>query len=237
MEALEQFTELGSGFNIAMKDLEIRGAGDLLGGEQSGFINEIGFETYQKILAEAVAELKEEEFKDLYPEEAVKKGPFVREVQIDTDFELLFPDDFVNSVSERLRLYTELNEVSGPEDLEAFRIRLQDRFGKLPDKAADLLDSVRLKWMASDLGIEKLVLKKGSFIGYFIADQQSEFYQTERFGKILRYLQANPGKGRLKEKQTRKGLRLLLTATDIHSVQGALNIMQPLASVTEIPAM
>ena len=234
MEALEQFTELGSGFNIAMKDLEIRGAGDLLGGEQSGFINEIGFETYQKILAEAVAELKEEEFKDLYPEESGKKGPFVREVQIDTDFELLFPDDFVNSVSERLRLYTELNEMSGPGELEAFRARLEDRFGKLPEKAADLLDSVRLKWMASDLGIEKLVLKKGSFIGYFIADQQSDFYQTERFGNILRYLQSNPGKGRLKEKQTRKGLRLLITASDIHSVQGALGIMKPLASGTEV---
>ena len=237
MEALEQFTELGSGFNIAMKDLEIRGAGDLLGGEQSGFINEIGFETYQKILAEAVAELKEEEFKDLYQEESGAKGPFVREVQIDTDFELLFPDDFVNSVSERLRLYTELNEMSGPEELEAFRARLQDRFGQIPEKASDLLDSVRLKWMASDLGIEKLVLKKGSFIGYFIADQQSDFYQTERFGNILRYLQSNPGRGRLKEKQTRKGLRLLITAPDIHSVQGALGIMKPLAAGAEVPSV
>jgi transcription-repair coupling factor (superfamily II helicase) len=217
--------------------LEIRGAGDLLGGEQSGFINEIGFETYQKILAEAVAELKEDEFKDLYQEESVTQGPFVREVQIDTDFELLFPDDFVNSVSERLRLYTELNEISGPRELEAFRARVLDRFGQIPEKAADLLDSVRLKWIASDLGIEKLVLKKGSFIGYFIADQQSDFYQTERFGNILRYLQSNPGKGRLKEKQTRKGLRLLITASDIHSVQEALGIMKPLASGTEVPSL
>jgi transcription-repair coupling factor (superfamily II helicase) len=114
---------------------------------------------------------------------------------------------------------------------------LQDRFGQIPEKASDLLDSVRLKWMASDLGIEKLVLKKGSFIGYFIADQQSDFYQTERFGNILRYLQANPGRGRLKEKQTRKGLRLLITAPDIHSVQGALGIMKPLAEGAEVPSV
>lgn len=235
IEALEQFTELGSGFHIAMKDLEIRGAGDLLGGEQSGFINEIGFETYQKILAEAVEELKEEEFKDLYQDQKSKAGPFVKEVQIDTDFELLFPDVFINSVSERLRLYTELNEISDPDALEAFRSRMHDRFGPLPEKASDLLDSVRLKWMAAELGIEKLVLKKGSFIGYFIADQQSEFYQTERFGNILRYIQAHPGRGRLKEKQTRKGLRLLLSATGVNSVQEALNIMEPLSSKTTVP--
>jgi transcription-repair coupling factor (superfamily II helicase) len=234
IEALEQFTDLGSGFNIAMKDLEIRGAGDLLGGEQSGFINEIGFETYQKILAEAIEELKEEEFRELYKDQKDPRGPFVKEVQIDTDFELLFPDDYINSVSERLRLYTELNEVSDPVALQGFRSRLHDRFGPLPGQANDLLDTVRLKWAAAELGIEKLVLKKGGFTGYFIADQQSDFYQTARFGNILKYLHAHPAKGRLKEKQTRKGLRLLLTAGGVDSVAGALQILEPLSAGTGV---
>jgi transcription-repair coupling factor (superfamily II helicase) len=230
IQALEQFTELGSGFNIAMKDLEIRGAGDLLGGEQSGFINEIGFETYQKILAEAVEELKEHEFKDLYQGTEKRKGAFVRDLQLDTDFELLFPDDYINNISERLNLYTELNNLKNETELEAFRGRLEDRFGPLPDQASDLLESVRLKWMASALGIEKLVLKNGKFVGYFIGDQESAFYQSETFGKILRYVQSHPGEGRLKEKQTRKGLRLLLLIDKVTSVDRAISALQPLTS-------
>ncbi len=230
IQALEQYTELGSGFNIAMKDLEIRGAGDLLGGEQSGFINEIGFETYQKILAEAVEELKENEFKDLYEEQREgPPGPFVKELQIDTDFQLLFPDDYINSVSERLNLYTELNNLKTGAELEAFRGRLEDRFGPLPDPASDLLDSVRLKWAAANLGIEKLVLKHGKLVGYFIGDQESAYYQSETFGHLLKYVQAHPGEGRLKEKQTRKGLRLLLTIEKIPTVEAALQALQPLA--------
>jgi transcription-repair coupling factor (superfamily II helicase) len=230
IQAIEQFTELGSGFNIAMKDLEIRGAGDLLGGEQSGFINEIGFETYQKILAEAVEELKENEFKELYQELGKPSGPFVKDLQLDTDFELLFPDDYINNITERLNLYTELNSLKGEAELEEFRGRLEDRFGPLPDPASDLLESVRLKWMASALGIEKLVLKNGKFVGYFIGDQESGFYQSDAFGKLLKYVQSHPGQGRLKEKQTRKGLRLLLLIDKVSSVDRALSALQPLTS-------
>lgn len=224
IEALEQFTELGSGFNIAMKDLEIRGAGDLLGGEQSGFINEIGFETYQKILAEAIEELKENEFKELYEEvEGEKTKIFVKETQLDTDFELLFPDDYINNITERLNLYTQLNAVENEEGLQKFEKELVDRFGELPTQAVDLFNSVRIKWAANGIGLEKVILKKNKFIGYFIADQQSPFYQTTAFTKVLQYVQSHPKQCQLKEKQTRNGLRLLLVFDGITNVEKALS--------------
>ena len=229
IEALEQFTELGSGFNIAMKDLEIRGAGDLLGGEQSGFINEIGFETYQKILAEAIDELKENEFKELYDEvEGEREKVFVKETQLDTDFELLFPDDYINNITERLNLYTRLNEVSDEEGLQQFESKLVDRFGELPQQGVDLLNSVRIKWLANGIGLERVILKKGKFLGYFIADQQSEFYQSPAFTHVLNYVQKNPRACQLKEKQTRNGLRLLLVFDEITTVTKALNALSPL---------
>ncbi|MDT0645627.1 transcription-repair coupling factor [Zunongwangia sp. F260] len=231
MTALEQFSELGSGFNIAMKDLEIRGAGDLLGGEQSGFINEIGFDTYQKILNEAIQELKENEFKDLYNEnEDIEEKTFVKEVQIDTDFEILFPDDYVNSITERLSLYTKLNDIATEEELQKFEAELVDRFGELPVQALDLLNSVRLKWIAANIGLEKVILKQNKLIGYFIADQQSRFYQTSSFTKVLQYVQSHPQKCKMKEKKTRAGLRLLLTFEKITSVEKALKVMEPLDS-------
>ena len=228
--ALEQFSELGSGFNIAMKDLEIRGAGDLLGGEQSGFINEIGFETYQKILAEAIDELKEKEFKDLYEEtdKNFKNRSFIKEVTIDTDFELLFPDDYVNNITERLNLYTKLNELKNETELLKFNEELRDRFGELPKEVEDLLDSLRIKWLAIEMGLERVVMKKGKFIGYFISDQQSDFYQGPAFGKLLQYVQQNPRKVQLKEKQTRNGLRLLLR------FENAKNVPSVLKQLTEI---
>src|SRR5690606_19718844 len=157
--ALDQFSELGSGLNIAMKDLEIRGAGDLLGGEQSGFINEIGFDTYQKILAEAIEELKEKEFKELYKDEKDKK--YLKETVIDTDFEILFPDDYVNNITERLNLYNKLSDFKTEEDLQQFEKELIDRFGNLPVQVADLLDSVRVKWIAITMGLERVVMKIG----------------------------------------------------------------------------
>ena len=230
IEALEQFTELGSGFNIAMKDLEIRGAGDLLGGEQSGFINEIGFETYQKILSEAIEELKENEFKELYDEvEGEKKKVFVKDTQLDTDFELLFPDDYINNITERLNLYTQLNAIKDEEGLKQFEKELVDRFGELPNKAIDLINSVRIKWIATAIGLERVVMKKGKFVGYFIADQQSEFYQTPSFTKVLQYVQQHPRRCQLKEKQTRNGLRLLLVFDGIIDVEGVLNVLNPLS--------
>ena len=151
MEAISQYTDLGSGLNIALKDLEIRGAGDLLGGEQSGFINEIGFDTYQKILQEAITELKEQDFADIY---GVEEENYRTDTQIDTDFELLFPDTYINRVAERLNLYNELSNLTDEVQLQQYERNLVDRFGKLPPQAVDLLTSVRLKWLASSLGME-----------------------------------------------------------------------------------
>ena len=225
--ALEQFSELGSGINIAMKDLEIRGAGDLLGGEQSGFINEIGFETYQKILSEAIEELKEKEFKNLYEETEGPKKNFVKEMTIDTDFELLFPDDYVNNITERLNLYTKLNELKTEAELQKFEKELLDRFGEMPKEAEDLLNSVRIKWIAISMGLERLVMKQKKMVGYFVADQQSAFYQSAAFTKVLQYVQSHPQKVTMKEKQTRNGLRLLLTFEGISFVDKALRALEP----------
>ena len=228
IQALEQFTDLGSGFNIAMKDLEIRGAGDILGGEQSGFINEIGFDTYQKILAEAIDELKENEFKDLYEEvEGHHEKVYVKETQIDTDFELLFPDDYINNITERLNLYTQLNEITTEQELQQFEKELKDRFGELPDPAQDLLNSVRIKWIANSIGLEKIVMKSGKLIGYFISDQQSAFYQSPVFTNVLRFVQTHPAHCKMKEKQTRNGLRLLLVFEKITSIDKAVKAMAP----------
>ena len=226
IEALELFSDLGSGLNIAMKDLEIRGAGDLLGGEQSGFINDIGFDTYQKILSEAIEELKENEFKELYNTEENKPKEFIKEVQIDTDFEILFPDNYINSITERLNLYNELSTLETDEELLQYEQRLIDRFGELPFQSIDLLDSVRLKWFAKHLGLEKLVLKQKRMIGYFISNQQSEFYQTKAFTTVLKYVQQNATTCVIKEKQTKIGLRLLITFIKIDSVEVALKRLQ-----------
>ncbi len=226
IQALEQFSELGSGFNIAMKDLEIRGAGDLLGGEQSGFINEIGFETYQKIMNEAIDELKENEFKDLYTDEndTVEKE-YVKDLTIDTDFELLFSDEYINNISERLNLYNELSLIKDEAALLAFEKKLIDRFGPLPKQAISLLNSIRIKWIATKLGIEKLIMKQGKMICYFVADQQSAYYTSNQFHKVLQFVQKNPTICRMKEKQTTNGLRLLLTFENVKSINKALSLI------------
>jgi transcription-repair coupling factor (superfamily II helicase) len=227
IQALEQFSELGSGFNIAMKDLEIRGAGDLLGGEQSGFINEIGFDTYQKIMNEAIDELKENEFKDLYPEENnLETKEYVKDLQIDTDFELLFSDEYINNVSERLSLYNELGGVKNEEELIIFQNKLIDRFGPLPPRAKALMNSIRIKWIATRIGIEKLVMKQGKMIGYFVSDQQSDYYQSNRFHQVLEFVQKHNSICKMKEKQTPNGLRLLLTFDNVKSTRKALELME-----------
>ena len=226
IEALVLFSDLGSGINIAMKDLEIRGAGDLLGGEQSGFINDIGFDTYQKILQEAIEELKENEFKELYPTDNSKPKEFVKEVTIDTDFEILFPDDYINSITERLALYNKLGTLKTEEELQVFETEIMDRFGEIPTQVEDLLDSVRIKWLAKELGLEKIILKQKRMLGYFVSDQQSEFYQTEAFSKMLKYVQQNGKSCVMKEKQTKNGLRLLITFIKIDAVKTALSILQ-----------
>ncbi len=227
IQALEQFSELGSGFNIAMKDLEIRGAGDLLGGEQSGFINEIGFDTYQKILNEAIDELKENEFKDLYPvENDIETKEYVKDLQIDTDFELLFSDEYINNVTERLSLYNELGGVKNEEELQLFQKKLIDRFGPMPPRAIALMNSIRIKWIASRVGIEKLVMKQGKMVGYFVSDQQSDYYQSNRFMSVMQFVQKHSSICKIKEKETKNGLRLLLTFENVKSTRKALELME-----------
>lgn len=224
IEALVLFSDLGSGLNIAMKDLEIRGAGDLLGGEQSGFINDIGFDTYQKILNEAIEELKESEFKELYKSDG-KPKVFVKEVQIDSDFEILIPDDYISVISERLSLYNKLGELKSEEELQEFEQNMIDRFGEIPTQVVDLFNSVRIKWIAKEFGLERIVLKQKRMLGYFVSDQQSDFYQTENFTRVLNYLKKNPTTCVMKEKQTKNGLRLLITFIQIDSVEKALSIL------------
>jgi transcription-repair coupling factor (superfamily II helicase) len=227
IQALEQFKDLGSGLNIAMKDLEIRGAGDLLGGEQSGFINEIGFETYQKILAEAIDELKEKEFKELYSGTEHELKNFVKETVIDTDFELLFPDYYINNITERLNLYHKLSELKNEEELLKYETDLIDRFGELPLQAIDLLNSVRIKWIASAIGLERVLMKQGKLVGYFITNQESAFYQSPGFSKVIQYAQNNPRLVKMKEKQTRNGLRLIITFENINTINKALQSLSP----------
>jgi transcription-repair coupling factor (superfamily II helicase) len=204
MKAIEEFSDLGSGFNISMQDLDIRGAGNLLGAEQSGFVADIGFETYHRILNEAVEELKTEEFSELFRDEHNEQGTnqagnYVKDCQIDTDLELLFPESYIPATAERMLLYRELDNLENEKHLLKFEKSLTDRFGKIPPESVGLLDIVRLRWMAIRLGMEKIVLKNGNMICYFPGDSQSAYFQSPVFGKILQYMQAHPRKCRMKE--------------------------------------
>jgi transcription-repair coupling factor (superfamily II helicase) len=221
LEAIEQFSDLGSGFQIAMKDLEIRGAGDLLGAEQSGFINEMGFETYQKLMQEALEELQnEDDFQDLFENEEDRKKLFKsqKEVNIDTDFELMLPDSYVNSTEERLSLYQKLAEILTKEELQKFENELVDRFGNLPKEAINLLKSVELKWLAAEIGFDKIVMKNGIFLGYFPDNPQDKFYQSEKFRNIIAYLSQNPREAQLKEKSGKEGNQLMMRKDCVKNV-------------------
>ncbi len=221
LKAIEEFSDLGSGFNVAMRDLDIRGAGNLLGGEQSGFISEIGFEMYHKILDEAIAELKETDFSELFKEEN-KNKPFVSDCQIDTDLEILLPTDYVNSVTERLVLYKELDSLGDEESLLKFEQKLRDRFGPLPQPAKELIATIRLRWLAEKLGVEKLILKNQRLIGYFVSNPTSHFYQSEVFSKILKFVQSQSKKCKLKEDK----LKLSLTVMNIETVDDANSLLK-----------
>jgi transcription-repair coupling factor (superfamily II helicase) len=221
LEAIEQFSDLGSGFQIAMKDLEIRGAGDLLGGEQSGFINEMGFETYQKMMQEALEELKDDdEFATLFHNEEDRQKLFksVKEVNIETDLELMLPDFYVSSTEERLLLYQKLAEIDNENDLQKFEAELVDRFGTLPHEVVNLLKSVALKWLAAEIGFEKIVMKNGVFLGYFPSNPQDKFYQTEKFRNIISYLTQNPSQAQLKEKAGKEGSNLMMRKDKVKNV-------------------
>ncbi len=208
LEALVQFSDLGSGFNIAMKDLDIRGAGNLLGGEQSGFIADIGFEMYQKILNEAMEELRESEFKDLFEERNTDQfTQFVKDCVVETDLEIRIPDDYVNNVAERLSLYQRLDSLENQEALDQYAKTLEDRFGPLPKVVKELFHSFELRWLAQEMGIERLVMKSGSMVAYFISNPQSKFYDSALFQQLLRYIQTQPKDCKLSEKNDK--LRLI----------------------------
>jgi transcription-repair coupling factor (superfamily II helicase) len=209
LQALETFAELGSGFNIAMQDLDIRGAGNMLGAEQSGFIADLGYETYQKILNEAVHELKDEEFSDLYAEEIERENSsaaYVADCQIDSDMELHFSEDYIENVSERVSLYRELDSIDNEADLLEFEKRLEDRFGKIPEKGVNLLMVVRLRWTAMQYGIERLVLKNERMTAFLVSNRDSGYYQSERFGRILKYMTIFPRRCQLRDQNGRRSV-------------------------------
>ncbi|HLO70723.1 MAG TPA: transcription-repair coupling factor [Flavipsychrobacter sp.] len=199
LQTLEQFNELGSGFQIAMRDLDIRGAGNLLGGEQSGFIAEIGFEMYQKILAEAMRELKTSDFKDVFSEELDRKRDYVSDCTIDTDLEILIPDSYVESITERLSLYTQLDDIEDEEKLKAFAAEMQDRFGPIPSQVEELFTTIRCRTIAKELGFEKLILKNEQMRLYFVSNPDSPYFESDTFNHIMSYIQKHTNNARLKQ--------------------------------------
>ncbi len=231
LKAIEEFSDLGSGFNIAMRDLDIRGAGNLLGGEQSGFINEIGFEMYQKILDEAIMELRMEH-EELRATEVGGSHKFtgnvhtsfVNDCAIDTDMEILIPDDYVNNITERLNLYRELDDSKNEEELMRFETQLKDRFGPVPEQTLELIHTIRLRWLAMETGFEKLLLKNNRMVGYFVAKQSSPYYQSEAFTSVLKFVQQFPKVCKMKETNG----KLTLSFEEIKSVDDAVAALKPI---------
>jgi transcription-repair coupling factor (superfamily II helicase) len=220
LRTIEEFADLGSGFNIAMRDLDIRGAGNLLGAEQSGFISEIGFEMYHKILDEAIIELKEQEFKEVFREE--QPAEFARDCQIETDLEILIPDSYISNITERLNIYKELDGLTSEAELERFRETLTDRFGPVPDQALSLFGTIRLRWLARKAGFEKLVLRHERLTAWFVSNPESPYYQSDQFNFILAYLKEHPSFGRLREDRQ----RLTLQFNGIPSVEAAGEVIR-----------
>jgi len=225
LKAIEEFSEIGSGLNIAMQDLDIRGAGNLLGAEQSGFIAEIGFETYHRILDEAILELKENEYPDLFREadgDKQEDRKYITDCQIDTDISLLFPDAYIENNSERLRLYRVLDNIETEEGLQRLEKELEDRFGPVPEQTRELMNVVRLRWMAIRLGFEKIILKKGLMIMHFVSNPDSSYYATATFKAVLAFVQGQGRKFRLKETNG----KLTLSTDPVNSISGAIEILQ-----------
>ncbi|HCL06862.1 MAG TPA: transcription-repair coupling factor [Chitinophagaceae bacterium] len=221
LQTLEQFSDLGSGFQIAMRDLDIRGAGNLLGGEQSGFMAEIGFEMYQKILEEAIRELKRTSFKDLFKEEISKQDDYVSDCTIDTDLEILIPDSYVESIAERLSLYSRLDNCEKEEELQAFHHEMIDRFGPMPSEVDDLFTTVRCRWKAVEIGFEKMTLKQETLRCYFINRPDSPYFESVLFKNVLAYLQTGTNKARLKQ----AGKNFLLVVDDIKDMDAMLRFL------------
>ena len=225
LRAIEEFSDLGSGFNIAMRDLDIRGAGNILGAEQSGFISEIGFDMYQKILDEAILELKEQDFKEIFHEELSKD--FVKDCQIETDLEILIPDDYITNITERLSLYKELDSLGTEYDLVKFKGKLEDRFGHVPEQTLALLDTIRLRRLAQKIGFEKLILRNNRLACYFISNEDSPYFQSPQFTAILEYIKTSPANCRMKEDKN----RLMLIFRETGKVRHALDALSQIPLV------
>jgi transcription-repair coupling factor (superfamily II helicase) len=226
LKAIEEFSELGSGLNIALQDLDIRGAGNLLGAEQSGYISDIGYETYHRILDEAVQEIKEEEFRELYSKTDAETSSkeYLKDCHIETDLEILLPHEYISNISERIKLYRELDNIQDEYLLEEFENKLTDRFGELPEQTSELLNVVRLRWLAEKAGFEKIVLKSGVMICYFISDRESLYFNSKTFGNILDFVQQQNRRCRMKEVNN----KLLLTFGEVHTVKNAISIINEL---------
>lgn len=221
LETLEQFNELGSGFQISMRDLDIRGAGNLLGGEQSGFIADIGFEMYQKILAEAIRELKRTDFKDVFAEELERKKDFVADCTIDTDLEILIPESYVDNITERLSLYTQLDDLEEEVELQKFAEELIDRFGPIPGQVQELLTTIHSRWLAKELGFEKLILKNKQLRLYFINDPESAYFESPTFNHIMDYIQKSVNNARLKQ----VGKNFMLVVDNMKKMSDVFNFL------------
>lgn len=215
LQTLEEFSDLGDGFKVAMRDLDIRGAGNLLGAEQSGFVNDLGYELYHKILDDAVNELKENEFKELFSKELEAKEFKVEDCQIETDQQILIPDDYISNISERLSVYNSIDALKTDEALIAFKKSVADRFGKLPKEVEDLFEIVNIRWKAQTLGFEKLTWKNNILKGYFVSSKHTEYYQTHKFGRILDYVKVHPRRCTLKQVKE----KLILSVQHADSIQ------------------
>ena len=227
LAAIENFSDLGAGFHIALQDLDIRGAGNLLGAEQSGFIADIGLQTYNQILSEAVMELRETEFKELYDERNTDTliSNIVNDCAIDSDFEVMFPQDYITSTPERLNLYYQLDNLKNEEELQKFHTDITDRFGPMPEYARNLFEMLRIKWLAEKLGFEKLTLKQGKMLAGFISNSESAYYSSGLFDRVISYIQHKERSCKLKEKND----KLLLVFENIPNIETAkakLQIMQ-----------
>ena len=235
LQAIENFSDLGSGIHIAMQDLDIRGAGNLLGAEQSGFIADLGYETYQKILSEAVKELKNDEFGDLYAEE-IRKGNdlggenFVDECALESDLQMSFPDTYVPSSSERMLLYRELDGLERDEDVEAFRVRMKDRFGEIPEEGEELIRVVTLRRLGKCLGAEKVFLKGGRMVLYFVQNDRSAYFQSKAFGQCIAYVGMNAHRSNLREAKGRRSM----VVQDVHSVKEAVDILRQISEMQAV---
>jgi transcription-repair coupling factor (superfamily II helicase) len=231
LAALEEFSELGDGFKVAMRDLDIRGAGNLLGAEQSGFINDLGFDTYHKILDDAIQELKETDFKDLFAAELAEKAKLiVQDCVIETDLEILIPDTYIINTSERLQLYSRLDNIKDEEQLQKFTVEIKDRFGPIPPSVQELINSVRLRWYGERLGFEKLSLKGDKLRAYFITNNE-KYFNSDTFGHILTFVKGHSRQCKMRESAG----KAMLVVENITSVDASIDLLHYMSHQTARP--